>query len=221
MSNKSVVIFDLDDTLYYEIDYLKSAYKEISKLLCKEVSVDYYVIYKEMLEFYDEGLDVFKSVIKKYCSSFKKEDLLNIYRIHKPNLKLPQDRIDVLNKLKTEHVNMGLLTDGRGHQQRNKIHALQLNNWFSEIIISEEFGSEKPNVKNYKYFEDVFGKGHFFYVGDNLNKDFVTPNSMGWTTICMKDRGVNIHRQNREKVPSLNYLPHYTINYFNSIVDLI
>ena len=31
-----VVIFDLDDTLYQEIDFLKSAFKEISDILSTE-----------------------------------------------------------------------------------------------------------------------------------------------------------------------------------------
>ena len=36
------------------------------------------------------------------------------------------------------------------------------------------------------------------YVGDNLKKDFIAPNMLGWLTVCLKDDGRNIHRQEVE-----------------------
>ena len=39
MPKHKVVVFDLDDTLYKEIDFLKSAYREISDFLCKAYGV--------------------------------------------------------------------------------------------------------------------------------------------------------------------------------------
>ena len=50
MKNK-YIIFDLDDTLYYEIDYLKSAYQEIASRICKEDNH----LYNKMLKLYQEG----------------------------------------------------------------------------------------------------------------------------------------------------------------------
>ena len=38
----------------------------------------------------------------------------------------------------------------------------------------------------------------FTYVGDNLKKDFIAPNALGWQTVCLKDDGRNIHRQEVE-----------------------
>jgi putative hydrolase of the HAD superfamily len=90
---------------------------------------------------------------------------------------------------------LGILTDGRSTTQRNKIKALGLDLWISEVVISEEFGSHKPDPRNYQYFEKVFPGGEYIYVGDNLCKDFVAPNSMGWKTVVLLDRGKNIHKQ--------------------------
>ena len=48
MCNK-VVVFDLDDTLYKEIDFLKSAYKEIA------TSIGNPELIQQMLEWYKNG----------------------------------------------------------------------------------------------------------------------------------------------------------------------
>lgn len=86
----------------------------------------------------------------------------------------------------------------RSVQQRNKIEALDLCRWINDkdIVISEEFGSEKPALSNYAYFMERYPECHdFTYVGDNLKKDFIAPNALGWLTVCLKDDGRNIHRQ--------------------------
>ena len=67
------------------------------------------------------------------------------------------------------------------------------------MVISEELGSEKPALANYTYFMERYPECHdFTYVGDNLKKDFIAPNTLGWLTVCLKDDGRNIHRQEVE-----------------------
>ena len=46
----------------------------------------------------------------------------------------------------------------------------------------------------------------FTYVGDNLNKDFVAPHALGWTTICLRDDGRNIHKQVASEMDD-NHIP--------------
>lgn len=221
IKENKTVIFDLDDTLYNEIDFLKSAYKEISKEIANDVNADALSIYKEMLTYFNNEKNVFEVIIKKYNSTYYSiQDLLDLYRSHLPKLELSEDKKKVLDYLKTNNTNMGLLTDGRSVQQRNKINALKLNNWFSEIIISEEFGSEKPSVDNYKYFEKVFKKGDYYYIADNVKKDFISANKLNWTTICLKDNGLNIHKQNTASIDK-KYLAKYTVNEFYQILDIL
>ena len=45
--SKKYIVFDLDDTLYYEIDYLKSAYQEIATSVSEKDSPS---IYAQMLD---------------------------------------------------------------------------------------------------------------------------------------------------------------------------
>ncbi|GAA3606591.1 HAD family hydrolase [Flavivirga amylovorans] len=220
MKTKKIVVFDLDDTLYNEIDYLKSAFNEIAVKISNKININKDAINDKMLDYFYSNKNVFLEIIKAYNLQFTVEELLSIYRKHQPNISLSEDRISVLNNLKKANIDLALLTDGRSIQQRSKIRALRLNRWFSEIVISEEFGSEKPNINNYKHFEKMFGEGVYYYVGDNIGKDFVSPNKLNWTTICLKNNGLNIHKQDEETVNE-EYFAQKTITEFLQLKEII
>lgn len=200
-----VICFDLDDTFYKEIDYLKSAYREIAEYAAGQCtgcsdSVNILAIkaYNRMLDAYREGLNAFEELNLFLGLELPISDYLYIYRNHKPKIALSEDAVRTLDALKAEGVRIGLITDGRSVQQRNKIEALGLGRWIDEkdMVISEKFGSEKPALANYTYFMKRYPECHdFTYVGDNMKKDFIAPNALGWMTICLKDDGRNIHRQ--------------------------
>lgn len=178
--NKKYIVFDLDDTLYYELDFLKSAYKEIADYVSKENSEP---VFEKMLNLYYGKDDVFGFLASEY--NFSKELLLKIYREHIPDITLRSGVLEVLEHLKQSQIKMGLLTDGRSLTQRNKIKALQIEDYFDKIIVSEEFGSEKPNDNNYKIFME--DDCEYFYVADNPKKDFIVPNKLGWRTVMIED----------------------------------
>jgi putative hydrolase of the HAD superfamily len=220
-NKKYVVVLDLDDTLYNEIDFLKSAFQEIASCISDEINKPSKLIFSEMMEYYENGLNVFDEIIT--LNNLKKVntgDMLNIYRNHKPAIKLTNSAHNVLLNIKNEAFKVGLITDGRSIQQRNKITALGLADYFDDIIISEEFGSEKPNINNFKYFEKKYGHTYkYVYVGDNVKKDFMAPNSLGWITICLLDNGKNIHKQSfgLEK----NAHPFYIVNEIKEIIEIL
>ncbi|MRT93417.1 HAD family hydrolase [Ancylomarina sp. 16SWW S1-10-2] len=210
INKKSVIIFDLDDTLYQEVDYLKSAYKEI---------VDPYVssriMYMQMMSWFREGKDVFQNLYENYDLRKNKLQLIEQYRKHFPNIKLNSGAKLFIEELYNYSIVMGLITDGRSLSQRHKIKALGLNDWINEIVISEELGSEKPNFKNYRTISQKYIGSNFIYIGDNPQKDFITPNSMGWYTIGIKDKGDNIHSQD---IPlDITFQPHVWLSCFEEI----
>lgn len=189
-----VIVFDLDDTLYKEIDFLKSAFKEISNLLLIETKID---VYSELLDLYNEGAYVFDEILDKYkIVGYAKEDLLNIYRNHVPSIRLLQFAEKFILQMKNNCKALGIITDGRCITQRNKITALGIGNYFDDLIISEEFGFCKPSKENYLYFENKYPDSSFTYIADNPKKDFITPNKLNWNTLCLVDSGENIHKQN-------------------------
>ena len=210
-----VIVFDLDDTLYKEIDFLKSAYREVVEAIGHPEAFDF------MLDSYFHGENAFQSVIDKYNLSYTVEQLLVIYRNHKPCISLAPSTIATLDELKASGAILCLLTEGRSVTQRNKIEALGLARWFSpnDIIISEEFGHSKPSMECYQYFLDRYPDTEFVVLGDNPAKDFITPNKLAWKTICILDDGRNIHKQKR--MVCNEYNPVYEINQLNALVDYI
>lgn len=222
-----VICFDLDDTLCKEIDYLKSAYREIAEYAaehchgcCAPVSVLAHKAYEVMLAAYNGRLNAFEELNKFLGLDLPIADYLYIYRNHKPNIALYEDVVRTLDALKAEGVRIGLITDGRSVQQRNKIEALGMGRWIKneDIVISEEFGSEKPALANYEFFMKRYPECQdFTYVGDNPRKDFIAPNALGWMTVSLKDDGRNIHRQDFTSTPALA-LPKKTIESLEELI---
>ena len=211
MCNK-VVVFDLDDTLYKEIDFLKSAYKEIA------TSIGNPELIQQMLEWYKNGDNVFQRLNRAIGRNTPIEEYLKIYRNHVPDISLSDGVEDTLNELKCRGIVIGLITDGRSISQRNKIKVLGLERWIEEknIIISEEFGSNKTDEKNFRYFYGMYSDSCFYYVGDNPEKDFVVPNHLRWISVMLKDDGRNIHQQ--KEYPEV-YSPQIVISDIEELMD--
>ncbi len=207
----TVICFDLDDTLYKEIDYLKSAYKEIA------IAVGYPELAKQMLAWYYSKENVFEKLIESYGLKITKSDCLKIYRNHVPDISLDDGVKEYLVGLKEDGAKLGLISDGRSISQRNKIKALGLEGLFDVEIISEEFGSEKPSLKNYQTIMDMFPeRKSFVYVGDNPLKDFIAPNQLGWRTYCLVNDGRNIHGQDLSLDET--HMPQYVIKSIEEII---
>lgn len=227
-----VVCFDLDDTLCKEIDYLKSAYREIASYAaqqCTSTSVTLQVqevkAYESMLEAYRAGKNAFEALNAFLGLNLPIADMLQMYREHKPLITMDEKTRITLEKLKDEGVLMGIVSDGRELTQWNKVKALGLTEWMDEscIIINSSVDCFKPNPCGYEHFmsavkalsDDV--DCSFTYVGDNLKKDFIWPKKNGWHTICLKNDGRNIHPQDFENTP-LEALPDKVVE---SIVDIL
>jgi len=220
MSNKKIIVFDLDDTLYYEVDYLISAYKEIATDIETKHSVTN--VFSFMLKTYYDKQNVFEELNKKYSLDIPITNYLCQYRNHIPHISLASDTKEILSILcRTKNIVLGLLTDGREITQKNKINALGLNKYIKEenVVISETFGSGKPSLNNYLYFQQKYDDAEFVYVGDNVDKDFIAPNQLKWTTICLLDNGKNIHEQDFS-IDS-EYLPQFRIMNMKELVSII
>lgn len=218
-----VVVFDLDDTLYKEIDYLRSAYRYIARQLAAG-EVEREDFFGTLYSAYKEGRDAFATLMECYNNKgVTKETLLHWYRTHKPQISLTDGCEGVLSVLVAKGCRLGIITDGRTVTQLNKIEALGLHSLIvdEDIVISERFGSEKPSPRNYLYFMNKYGAdARYYYIADNTAKDFIAPNRLGWTTVCLKDNGQNIHKQKFSL--SDEFLPKYTVEEFGgSLFELL
>lgn len=199
-----MVVFDLDDTLYKETDYVASGIRAIAK----EVDNNGLISEQEALDIINgapdtaTGFDLLEAriLIANARSGFNIDKIVALYRTHTPDIRLSEDTLSALTYLKTAQIKIGIITDGRSLAQRAKIKALGLNRFVadSDIIISGEIGADKHTPVPFQMIAGANPEEtEFIYVGDNPEKDFFWPNNMGWQTIMLRDiNGLNIHQQN-------------------------
>lgn len=172
-----VVLFDLDDTLYSEKDYVRSGYHKIAEWLNdSEIEGKLWTAFQKDGRALDEVLD-----------EKDREEALKIYRFQQPDIYLYSGIGQMLERIGKKK-KIGIITDGRPEGQRAKIKALGLMTLVDEVIITDELGGinfRKPNetafVEMQKRFCTSFER--MCYVGDNVNKDFIAPDKLGMKSI--------------------------------------
>ncbi|MEZ9590565.1 HAD family hydrolase [Vibrio breoganii] len=190
--SNTTVVFDLDDTLYQEIDYQLSGYNSVIALCKTLYGQDMSNIVKQATI---EKSDVLSAITHTLnLPESVKESLLWQYRLHLPDIGLSDDTNNTLAMIKKNAKHVAILTDGREISQKQKLAALGLSDL--PVFISETWGETKPGSKRFKKIMQSMPSENYIYIGDNLNKDFVTPNKLGWYTIGIRDSGQNIHTQN-------------------------
>lgn len=226
MCNK-IVVFDLDDTLYKEIDFLKSGYKKVSELIEKRFGLDSHLIYDHLLSCYFKGENAFARINEHYGIDNPIGEYLEIYRFHHPCIVLPEETKSTLNALKSKGTTLGIISDGREITQMQKIEALGLMEWidWDKVLINEDNKYFKPNHWSFDrmmlhcYEQYTGAELKFYYVGDNPKKDFLAPNQLGWETVCLLDDGKNIHSQDFS-LPE-EFLPKVKICCIKELINLI
>jgi putative hydrolase of the HAD superfamily len=214
VKNKRVIVFDLDDTLYKEIDFLRSAFKEIAGIVDANHAE---ALYDRIFNIYNNGQNAFQYIEKEY-SSFSIRELLMIYRNHLPKIQLSSSDQNTIAILQTQGV-LGIVTDGRSLTQRNKIKALGIDSYFKKIIISEEVGMEKPDIQMFKPFLE-YNADEYYYIANDTKKDFIGPNTLEWTTICLLDsENKNIHIQDFSL--DKTFLPKIQIHSLEELLQIV
>jgi|688.fasta_scaffold01447_32 putative hydrolase of the HAD superfamily len=208
LPSSKIFVFDLDDTLYSERDFEKSGIEYVYNYFeIKHISL--VSILNNRKNWIDQIINVSNNEITIQM-------VLDVYRYHIPSIELYKDSKVFLDTLFSNGYEMSLITDGRSITQRNKLKALGIDYYFKSIVISEEVNSEKPSEVNYRLVMNDQPPENYIYIADNPKKDFITPNKLGWTSICILDRGQNVHSQNFDL--QKDFLPQFIINSFQEII---
>lgn len=187
------LVFDLDDTLYPERQYVRSGYCMVAQVLRESKGTTQR--YEDWLwdRFQagqaDGALNALSDHFRLDLSGKEISDLVEVYRNHKPSLQ-PRDGIVPLLSSAARVARLGLLTDGFLPAQLYKLEALHLRGAFEEIVFTEKLGRRfwKPAAEGFQLISERLGvpHGNCLYVGDNLAKDFVAPNRLGWQTVLLR-----------------------------------
>lgn len=124
-------------------------------------------------------LNVFNRLYDKYQIEYSKEIILQLvkeYRGHFPDIQFYDDVLPCLSELKRSGIKVGIITDGYAVAQRQKLKAIQADEYFDEIIVTDEIGRDywKPHPKAFELMIEKFivNFDEMIYVGDNPEKDF-------------------------------------------------
>lgn len=213
------VVFDLDDTLYKERDFVDSGFRAVATAMAQKSGISHDVLYRTMVS----AADAFDGLLDLLGKEYSIADFLKVYRFHRPVLALATDTEQTLTTLKNMGVTLGIITDGRSITQRNKIEALDIERFIPDnnIIISEEIGADKTTPNPFELFKLRVNVSRYYYIGDNPSKDFYWPNKLGWTTIMLRDTdGVNVHPQTfieKDKI----YRPKHSLDNITQICQLL
>lgn len=186
-----ILIFDLDDTLYPEIEYVRSGFLAVANELNHLFNWPVTDSFNFMLKTLDEKGrgSVFNDLLHYHGKLSKKNVKLciNKYRHHKPNIFLSKN---VKSVIKYFPGNKYVVTDGHKIAQGNKVEALGISSFFKHVFITHRYGikNSKPSIHCF----DLIRKrekcewSDMCYIGDNPNKDFVNLKPLGVHTIRLK-----------------------------------
>jgi len=209
-----VIVFDLDDTLYYEDEYnlsgVKAVANELSRLFERDITEQLLAIRQEQGDIWGRACELLS------LPATVKDSFLWMYRLHQPQIDLSHEVVNVVTEVSEKARQVVILTDGRSITQRLKLEALGLLEY--PLYISEEYNSTKPMVDRFQMVMSDFPAKQYAYIADNPVKDFVAPNSLGWKSIGVRDGGRNIHPQLVDDVAP-ECLPHIWVRGFSDIVQ--
>jgi len=168
---KRVVLFDLDDTLYPEIQYVASGQRAVARVAEERFGANYEDVLGVMLAA-DNAFDALHGMLPQMGV----QEMLQVYRNHMPDICLSESSLGVLKELRAYGCGLGIITDGRSIGQRNKLKALGLDDMMDYVSVSEEIKADKLSSYPFQRAIDYFGDDcSYVYIGDNPAKDFMHP----------------------------------------------
>jgi putative hydrolase of the HAD superfamily len=188
------VVFDIDDTLYFEREYVRSGFRHVATVVATseaELTTFFEWLWNEFEtgrrgDTFDQFLSVFPAVHDRFSTS----ELVDEYRSHRPSISLIPGIAESLASMQRRGLRLGALSDGALASQEAKAAALDLASWLDPIILTAGLGPSyaKPATGGFEMIRSLWGidGDRLAYVADNPLKDFAGPRELGWHTIRLR-----------------------------------
>jgi putative hydrolase of the HAD superfamily len=218
---EDVLVLDLDDTLYPEWTYVLSGLREVDRWVQRRWGHRGFV--DTAWPLFTSGMrgrlfDYALSRLGMEATSADVESMVLVYRNHEPDIRLYPDAERLLERV-PPGFRVALITDGAALSQRRKVAALALERVIQTIIVTDEIGRDfwKPSAAPFEHVAEVTNAkpDQLVYVADNIRKDFVAPNALGWRSVRVL-RADSVHSDPLE-VPA-EYLPHDSVESLEKVV---
>ncbi len=201
------VVFDVDDTLYLERDYVRSGFAAVGRWLAE---------HKDAPGFGELGWRLFCEGVRGRTFNIALpqiglpdspeliRELVGVYRAHTPDISMLPDAAAAVAHTRDEGLAMGVVTDGPLASQEAKVHALGVD-WIDPVMYTSRLGpgKGKPHPEAFRRIGEQHGLSgsRCVYLSDNPKKDFGGPKQLGWQTVRVRrEGGLHAERPSKEDV---------------------
>jgi putative hydrolase of the HAD superfamily len=183
-----VIVFDLDDTLYEEITFVRSGFRAVANYLSPILKIaQEHILVGLNAELRIQREKVFDRFLMK--QGFKSQKIIkncvSVYRGHEPCLSLYPEARACLARL--HEYPIYIVTDGNQLVQRKKFYALGLELLVRRCFFTYAHGLHrcKPSPYCFEKICDLerVAPPSVVYIADNPHKDFVGIKPFGFQTI--------------------------------------
>jgi putative hydrolase of the HAD superfamily len=190
------VVFDIDDTLYLERDYVRSGFRVLGGWARRWLGIESFE--EACCTEFESGRrsTIFNAALAACGQEAVPEViscLVELYRGHQPDIALLPDAAAAIERLKGDHP-IAIISDGPLASQSRKVEALGLTSVASPILLTGIFGQtfSKPHTRAFAHAAEHIPANRYVYIADNPAKDFAGPRQLGWSTIRMR-RAEGLH----------------------------
>ncbi|MCZ7645160.1 MAG: HAD family hydrolase [Planctomycetota bacterium] len=193
--NARCVVFDVDDTLYLERDYVRSGFEAAGRWAAEAWGLPDFA--PRAWRLFEAGVrgNTFNAVLEAAGlepAPERVKELVKRYREHEPRIALCPDAEACLMALHGRAA-LAVVTDGPAASQRAKVEALGLARWCDPLVLTAELGEGfgKPHPRAFERVAEAAGCAGqaCVYVADNVTKDFQGPKALGWRTVRVRRPG--------------------------------
>lgn len=227
-SNLQAILFDLDNTLYPEQEFVASGYRAVASCLARHHHLDPDSLWKRMMEILrTRGR---KNVLDTLLQEINLDPLVwlrplvLVYRSHPPTISLFQESLSLLSSLRSRGLKLGLVTDGPAFTQRRKIAALDLERRVDVIVCTDELGAActKPSMVPFEVASTLLGVKpvNAAYIADDISKDFAGPNHLGMRSVRIRRPGLVGVQHMRVPVEAV-FQPQFEIDSLNDVLQAL
>lgn len=211
-----VLVFDLDDTLYDELTYVKSGFKAVARFLHQTYGLPEEECYRKMTMTLVKGRGrIFDDILSDFelYSKSKVRRCLSVYRLHQPDIRLFPEAESCLERFK--HLPIYVVTDGNKIVQKNKLVALGLYSRLNFCFITHRYGVHNAKPSPHCFMKicarEKVMPSEVIYIADNPLKDFVGIRPLGFNTVRV------MQGQHKDVIISRKYEADYCINSLNQL----
>ena len=223
MNKKTILIFDLDDTLYDRAEPFRKALEAAAGLHIEGDVRAWYGIYsrhsQEMFEANARGeitleeshaLRIRHAAAELGIHMTAEQELAyqRYYEKAQKDIVMSDTMKELLDFCSNAGVLMGILTNGPVKNQNRKVQTLGLEKWIPKerLFISEGTGFTKPDVEAFHYVEKALHTSpeELCMIGDSYSSDIAGAIQAGWKTIWLNKNQTETQNEGKKADLTVN-----------------